>query len=90
MFKKKKKNERTSLVVQWLRLCAFTEKGIGSNPGQGTKIPHTTEPRKKEWDMYDVCWHQTMLCENKTVFEWKIYVAEVCPKDPIILYMHRK
>ena len=29
---------RTSLVVQWLGLGAFTAKGPGSIPGQGTKI----------------------------------------------------
>ena len=37
----------TSLVVQWLRLCAASAGGLGSIPGQGTrshvpqlKIPH--------------------------------------------------
>ena len=41
--KKKKKHPtktRTSLVVQWLRLQASTAGGMGSIPGQGTKIPH--------------------------------------------------
>ena len=28
----------SSLVVQWLELCAFTAKGMGSIPGQGTNI----------------------------------------------------
>ena len=28
---------RTSLVVQWLRLCAPNAEGPGSIPGQGTK-----------------------------------------------------
>ena len=28
-----------SLAVQWLGLHAFTAKGVGSVPGQGTKIP---------------------------------------------------
>ena len=28
----------SSLVVQWLELCAFTAKGTGSVPGQGTNI----------------------------------------------------
>ena len=32
----------TSLVVQWLRLCAPNAGGLGSIPGGGTKIPHTT------------------------------------------------
>ena len=26
-------------MVYWLELCAFTAKGIGLIPGQGTKIP---------------------------------------------------
>ena len=30
----------TFLVVQWLRLHASTAEGLGSIPGQGTKIPH--------------------------------------------------
>ena len=30
----------TSLVGQWLRLHASNAEGPGSNPGQGTKIPH--------------------------------------------------
>ena len=33
----------TSLAVQWLRLCASNAGGAldaGSNPSQGTKIPH--------------------------------------------------
>ena len=32
---------RTSLAVQWLRLCMPTAGGVGSMPGGGTKIPHT-------------------------------------------------
>ena len=31
----------TSLVGQWLRLCASKAGGAGSIPGQGTKISHT-------------------------------------------------
>ena len=27
-----------SLVVQWLGLCTFSAKGVGSVPGRGTKI----------------------------------------------------
>ena len=33
-------NRDTSLVVQWLRLSASNARGMGSIPGQGTKIPH--------------------------------------------------
>ena len=44
--KKKKKRKKqptkcsTSLVVQWLRLHVSSARGMGSNPGQETKIPH--------------------------------------------------
>ena len=31
-----------SLAVQWLGLCAFTAEGLGSIPGEGTKIPQAT------------------------------------------------
>ena len=30
----------TSLVVQWLRLCASSARDVGLIPGWGTKIPH--------------------------------------------------
>ena len=36
----KKGEVGTSLVVQWLRLCAFNEEGTVSIPGQGIKILH--------------------------------------------------
>ena len=45
-------NIRTSLVVQWLRLCAPNAGGTGSTPGQGTKILHASRPsqkKKKGW-----------------------------------------
>ena len=38
----------TSLVVQWLRLCASTAGGIGSIPGWGTKIWHAVQSGQKE------------------------------------------
>ena len=38
----------TFLVVQWLGLQASTAGGIGSIPGQGTKILHATQPKKKK------------------------------------------
>ena len=39
---------------QWLRLQASTAGGVGSIPGQGTKIPHDTwlsQKKKKKTDM---------------------------------------
>ena len=37
-----------SLVVQWLGLNAFTAKGLGSIPGQGTKIPQVASRGQKK------------------------------------------
>ena len=31
---------RFPCVVQWVRLCVSNAGGVGSIPGQGTKIPH--------------------------------------------------
>ena len=39
---------RTSLVVQWLRLCASNAGYAGLIPGQGTKIPHAVWQKKKK------------------------------------------
>ena len=35
-----KTNERTSLVIQWLRLCTPKAGGLSLIPGWRTKIPH--------------------------------------------------
>ena len=40
----------TSLAIQWLRFCASNAGGMGSIPGQGTKIPHATGPKKSSYD----------------------------------------
>ena len=37
-----------SLLVQWLGCYGSTAGHAGSNLGQGTKIPHSTRPRKKK------------------------------------------
>ena len=36
----------TSLAVQGLRLHSSTAWGVGSIPGQGTKMPHAERPMK--------------------------------------------
>ena len=38
---------RTSLVVQWLRLCTSNAGGVGSIPGQGAKLPHAVQHCQK-------------------------------------------
>ena len=37
-----------SLVVQWLGLHIFTASGLGSIPGQGTKIPQAASHGQKK------------------------------------------
>ena len=47
----KMKPPENSLVLQWLGFCTFIAEGIGSTPGQGTKIPqaswHDQKKKKK-------------------------------------------
>ena len=38
----------TSLVVQWLRLCAFNARDSGLIPGRVTKTPHAVRSGLKE------------------------------------------
>ena len=52
-FIKQKKESGNSLVVQWLGLQALTARGMGSIPGQRTKIPHATWPKKKKKKILD-------------------------------------
>ena len=35
-------------MVQWLRFCTLTAKGLGSIPGQGTKIPQAVWPKTRK------------------------------------------
>ena len=37
-----------SLAGQWLALCTFSAEGLGSIPGQGTKIPQDVHYSKKK------------------------------------------
>ena len=47
----------TSLAIQWFRLCASNEVGMGSIPGLGTKIPHAVRgsAKKKKKKITNVC-----------------------------------
>ena len=35
-------------MVKWLRVYAVTAEGLGSILGQGTKMPHSMDKKKKE------------------------------------------
>ena len=56
----------TSLAVQWLKLCTSSVGGIGSIPGQRTKIPHATwcSQKKKSITIF------LNVLENKNYLEW--------------------
>ena len=41
-------NFRTSLVVQWLRLCASSAGIMGLIPGQRSKTPHAEQQGQKK------------------------------------------
>lgn len=54
----KKLNIGTSQVVQWLRLCASPVGGMGSIPGQGTKILHVVwlgQKINKKLNIWPLC-----------------------------------
>ena len=44
----KRHHKGNSLAVQWLGLCASTAGGMGSIPGQGTKIPQAEQGSQKK------------------------------------------
>ena len=48
-------------MVQWLEFRPFTAEGWGSNPGQGTKIPHTHQKKALGCGGLErrCCWDQT-------------------------------
>ena len=70
-----KNAEGNSLVVQWLRLCAFTAKGLGSIPGWGTKIPHAVEPGREKKAQDNDCKPQTC-----SIIIWRLgdYKISIC------------
>ena len=74
-------------MVQWLRLWAFTAMHLGSNPSQGTKIPHPTRQGKekkketlrkyrKEIKKIHLSHHYLKKKKNFTVYSWG-------PKRPV-------
>ena len=51
-----------SLVVQWLRLSAFTAVALSSVPGWGTKIPKATWYSQKKKKKIHFCKKQNNVC----------------------------
>ena len=68
-----KNGSRTSLVVQWLRLCTPTSGGANSTPGWGTKILR----QKKKKEQFKLAKQPDIgllgalvYCENSNVSTW--------------------
>ena len=55
------------LAVQWLGLCASTAGDTGSIPGQGTKILHATQPKKKK-SFLSLLFNCYLVIGNKPAF----------------------
>ena len=62
---------RNSLAVQQLELCAHTAEGLGSIPGQGTKIHGQEKKKEKKKEKRKLCtrvkyvsteWPSILLC----------------------------
>ena len=53
---------RTSLVIRWLRPCAFMAGGVGSTPGLGTKILHASRHNQKK---------KKKICVQETGQRWQ-------------------
>ena len=45
----------TCLAIQWLRLCLPMQGFGGSTPGQGTKIPYASQPKKQNIKQKQYC-----------------------------------
>ena len=65
---------KASIADQWLRCLTSTTRGMGSIPGQGTKIPHDIQNNKKI-----IIW-KIKLGENMIYFnrELKSIKKELC------------
>ena len=51
--KVKRQVGETSLVVQWLGICALAAKGLGSIPGRGTRILQAVRHGQKKKDKWE-------------------------------------
>ena len=64
----------TSLVVQWLRLRAFTAGGADSIPGRGTKILHAVGCCQKKIKIY---------CSSQKSRPELIVLPLCCPRSAV-------
>ena len=53
----KMKERRTSVVVQWLRICLAMLGDVGLIPGWGIKVPHVSESLSPSITKHSVCRH---------------------------------
>ena len=66
---------RTSLVVEWLRLCPSTAGGMGLVPGRGTKILHATWCSQKKKKKKKIIFSMNTLCILKMKMMLPIFIV---------------
>ena len=72
----------TSLVVQWLRLCASNAGGMALIPGQGTKIPHMPHGMAKNIHIYTYIYVRSELeTVVKLVLKLALFQSSVTIKN---------
>ena len=69
-------------MVQWLRLCTFTAKGLGSITGGGTRISQVIKHRKKknlspQWEVY--VWYGEVTRKLNSRLPPYLLLAQSCP-----------
>ena len=72
MYLKKLGQGGNSLEVQWLGLHAFTAEGLGSIPGQGTKIPQAARRDEKKKENFSM-----IFPSSRTYSEPRITISNV-------------
>ena len=60
----------TSLVVQWLRLCAPNAGATGLIPGRESKVPHAAQRSQKKVYMYFIYIYICIFVSLKTSTEF--------------------
>ena len=71
----------TSLVVQWSRVYASNAVGVGVIPGQGTKIPHATRPKKKKKKKKKGLWDTSLFLPFPNFLSRVIYVKDALKRS---------
>ena len=86
-------NRGTSLVIQWSRPCTTSAGGMGSIPGQGTKIPHAVQCGQKPkylpvnplFMVFHGCRYMLVLSMNSRIRRALGFLSDTCVITTIII-----